>query len=164
MGDGTTVVPGRTPDGLSEAWGANLKETFDRYAVRLAELDQAFDDGQGQMRAQYNKLVQDAQSASNLALLNAVKFTAAAAWQSLRHGDIGAANMAAEQADVGLGSADDVTKAMEDQTVNLSSLFTTKLDALTAQISLLVAAVGQVIVGRPTGTAPEAKGTAAEIK
>jgi hypothetical protein len=78
-------------------YALNGKTLLDNLIIRLSEHDQTYDDGLNQARTQFNKLVTDSQSASSLALINAVKFTDAAAWQALRHADINTANMLEEQ-------------------------------------------------------------------
>lgn len=116
---------------LGGAWAANVKAMFEQFLKRAEELDNHFD-----------KLVVDAQSAANLALLNAVNTADLIAKKAVRDGDLAVANEWQEQ-QTGAGiSQDDVAKITE---------------AVTAAITAVLA---NMATGRPpanvTGTTPAA--------
>lgn len=137
----TTPVPPfpSVPPGLSEGWAANYKLLFDQVMQRLSEHDQLFDDARAHRDALFEKLVTDAQSAANLALLNAVNNADALAKSSLRHSEIAAADQWGEQADIDYVTTDDLNKL--NQTI-------------TAQIQAGFAAVTATLANMATGRPP----------
>jgi hypothetical protein len=94
---------------------------LDDQVRRLSEHDQTYDDGLNQARAQFNKLVTDAQSAANLALLNAVGVADAAAKQGLRHAELAAADQWQEQAEQAGISDDDIAKISQAVTASITA-------------------------------------------
>jgi hypothetical protein len=118
-----------TPAGGHEGWAANFKLMFDQMLQRLSEHDQLFDDGLQEARGQNAKLVTDAQSAANLALLNAVNNADLLAKQAIRHADLIAADELEEQQSgttIGTQTAalsnDDLAKITQAVTAAISSI------------------------------------------
>jgi hypothetical protein len=97
MADPSPTANPQVPQGLAELYALNGKTLLDNLIIRLSEHDQTYDDGLIQARTQFNKLVTDAQSASSLALMNAVTIANAVANQQLRHAEIAAADQWEEQ-------------------------------------------------------------------
>lgn len=153
-------TPAHVSPSLGDAWPANIKLMFDQYmasmaqlnaqsAKRMEELDAHFDSLITDSRQAQNKLVADAQSAANLALLNAVNNSDALAKQSLVNSTLSGQNEQVEQQ----------TGATMSQ-----SQMNAQLTSLNAQLVTLVAILGQIAVGRPpanpTGTVgPQAAAT-----
>jgi hypothetical protein len=123
MSDGSTnpTAAPQVPQGLAELYALNGKAMLDDQVRRLSEHDQTYDDGLNQARAQFNKLVTDAQSAANLALLNAVGVADAAAKQGLRHAELAAADQWQEQAEQAGISDDDIAKISQAVTASITA-------------------------------------------
>ena len=102
----TVNAPSAPPEScLGGAWPANLKFMFEQLLKRAEELDVHFD-----------KLVTDAQSAANIAILNAVNNSDLLSKQALRHNELAAADQWEEQATVSTVSDDDLAKITQTVT------------------------------------------------
>jgi hypothetical protein len=140
MSDGTVNTPSAPPEAcLGGAWPANLKFMFEQLVKRAEELDSHFD-----------KVVTDAQSAANLALLNAVNNADLLAKQALRHAELAASNEFEEQ---------QTGTTLGTQTAALSN---DDLAKITQSVTAAVTAVlANMATGRPPVNQSGTTGTAA---
>ena len=139
----TPTQPQPGPAGLGEGWSANFKILFDQMLQRLSEHDQLFDDARAHRDALFEKLITDAQTASNLALLNAVNNSDLLAKQAIRHCEIAAANQWGEQAEVNYVTTDDLNKFSQTITAQLQAGF-----------AAVTATLANMATGRPVTTEP----------
>lgn len=130
-GPATPVVPDDKdiPAGAHEGWAANWKFLFDSMLERFQEHQQTYDDGLHEAHSQFNKLVTDAQSAANLALLNAVNNSDLLAKQAIRHAELAASDQFEEQQSgttIGTQTAalsnDDLAKITQAVTAAITSI------------------------------------------
>jgi hypothetical protein len=147
MSDGTTA-PGPSPSmSTAEAYELNLKLMYDQQCKRLEELDSLFDQQIIASKAAFDKLTSDAQSASNIALLNAVNNADLLAKQAIRHADLSAANELVEQ-----------EQEAESTTSDLAATLQSLQAAMEGIAAAMQAVAANMATGRPpanvTGAAP----------